>query len=59
MKSIINIYKFLFAKNFFYKFNLLIHRLSLSGLGVMDFEGSTKGEKAFLKSYLKEKLQTQ
>jgi FkbM family methyltransferase len=54
--KIISIYVFLFARPFFAKFNKFLHRLALSGLGVLNCKSTAvSGEKAFLRKYLKNK----
>jgi len=54
--KIISLYAFLFARPSFAKFNKLLHRLALSGLGVLNYKSTTvSGEKAFLRKYLKNK----
>ena len=53
LQIIINCYVFLFARSRFSKFNTLLYRLSLSGLGVLNFRDSAvSGERAFLRQYL-------
>lgn len=56
LEKIIKIYVFFFARNVFSKFNKLLYRLSLSGLGVLNYQTSKiSGERAFLKKYLPQK----
>jgi FkbM family methyltransferase len=51
---IIRIYRFLFARKCFYLFNKVLYRLSLSGLGVLNFESDkASGEEYFLKKHFK------
>lgn len=53
MTFILKLYRFLFARPAFERFNLLLNRLSLSGLGILNYENSClSGEKLFLKDYL-------
>ena len=53
---LIEIYRFLFARSLFYNVNKLLYRLSLSGLGVLNYETVTvSGEARFLERYLKKK----
>ncbi|WP_067585748.1 FkbM family methyltransferase [Endozoicomonas ascidiicola] len=53
---LIRVYVFFFARSRFEKFNKLLHRVSLSGLGVLNYKTSTvSGEKAFIESYLHNK----
>ena len=42
-------YKYFFARKIFYKFNKLVYFISLNGLGISDYNNSTRGEKYFLK----------
>ncbi len=50
---LVKIYRFFFAKTIFEKWNMLLYRLSLSGLGVLNSENSrVSGEEYFLKKYL-------
>lgn len=51
---ILKAYRFLFARTFFYKFNRLLYRCGLSGLGVLNYENSnSSGERNFLEKILK------
>jgi len=51
--DIIQIYRSIFAKKIFYKLNKFIFRLSLSGLGVLNYRNAKEsGEAEFLKAYL-------
>nr|WP_305908265.1 FkbM family methyltransferase [Methylomarinum sp. Ch1-1]MDP4521084.1 FkbM family methyltransferase [Methylomarinum sp. Ch1-1] len=51
MKQLIKVF---FARVFFYRFNKLLYRLSLCGLGVLNFEDEkVSGESVFLKNYFK------
>lgn len=53
-EKIVKLYVFLFARKFFYKWNKLLYRLSIGGLGVLNYQTSKlSGECAFLKSYLR------
>lgn len=53
LEKIIRIYVFLFARKAFEKFNKLLFRLSLGGLGVLNYQTSAiSGERVFLKKYL-------
>lgn len=50
---LIRIYVFVFARTVFSKFNKLLFRLSLGGLGVLNYKTSAEsGERSFLKGYL-------
>ncbi|WP_090043507.1 FkbM family methyltransferase [Limnohabitans sp. 2KL-27] len=54
MQKIINIYVFLFARVFFVKFNKLLYRLSLSGLGILNYKTSAvSGEKNFIDKFMR------
>ena len=56
LEKLISIYVYLFAKTKFKKFNKLLLRLSLGGLGVLNYKTSVvSGEQAFLKKYLHNK----
>ena len=51
--SIIRLYRFLFARKLFFRWNRLLYRCSLSGLGVLNYEnGKVSGEERFLKDLL-------
>ena len=53
LQKIINAYVWVFAKPIFGKFNKLLFRLSLAGLGVLNYKNSkVSGEQSFLKNYL-------
>ena len=52
LKLVYDLYRLLFARRFFYKFNKLLYNLSLRGLGVLNFESdklSISGEDHFVK----------
>ena len=54
LKLVYDLYRLLFARRFFYKFNKLLYNLSLRGLGVLNFESdklSISGEDHFVKHY--------
>lgn len=54
LNIILRVYRALFARKLFYKFNMLLYRCSLSGLGVLNYEDDkVSGESWFLKKYLK------
>ena len=54
--KLIEIYVFLFARTRFEKLNNLLFRLSLYGLGLLNYKTSEiSGEKSFLENYLKDK----
>ena len=56
LEKLISVYIFLFARSRFSRFNKLLHRMSLGGLGILNYKSSAiSGEKAFLKSYLQNK----
>ncbi len=53
LEKIVQIYVFLFARKTFEKLNKFLFRLSLGGLGVLNYKTSAvSGERAFLKKYL-------
>lgn len=53
---IINIYRIVFLRKFFYRFNKLLFNLSLRGLGILNYENDRlSGEKWFLNRYIKDK----
>lgn len=50
-------YRFIFAKKIFYKFNKLLFRLSLHGLGILNYKSDKQsGEDYFLRNTLTKKL---
>jgi FkbM family methyltransferase len=50
---LMQMYRTLFARKIFYKFNKLLFRFSLSGLGILNYRNAKEsGEAAFLKAYL-------
>lgn len=52
-KLMLNLYSFLFARAFFYRFNKLIYFLSLKGLGILNHESNKmSGEEYFIKKYV-------
>lgn len=54
---IIRAYRALFARKLFCKFNILLYRCSLSGLGVLNYENDkVSGEAWFLEKFLKGKI---
>lgn len=53
--TIKNVYVFLFARKAFYRMNLLLYKLSMTGIGIHNYENDrVSGEKAFIK-YMKAK----
>ena len=53
LEKIVDIYAALFARKCFAKFNKFLFRLSLGGLGILNFKNSgVSGERSFLKTYL-------
>ena len=53
--TIKNVYVFLFARKAFYKMNLLLYKLSMTGIGIHNYENDrVSGEKSFIK-YMKAK----
>lgn len=54
MQIILRAYRALFARQLFFKLNKLLYRISLSGMGVLNYENDTvSGESRFLKNLLK------
>ena len=53
---IFKIYRMIFVRKIFIKFNRILYHLSLNGIGILNFENSKiSGENIFLKKYLKVK----
>lgn len=53
MSYVLKLYRYLFARPCFARLNHLLHRLSLSGLGILNYEDSRiSGEKVFLTGHL-------
>lgn len=53
LQKIVSAYVWVFGKPVFAKFNKLLFRLSLAGLGVLNYKNSkVSGEQSFLKNYL-------
>ncbi len=53
-EKIISVYIYLFGRTRFLKFNKLLYRMSLGGLGILNYKTSkASGEKSFLLKYLK------
>lgn len=53
LELVYGLYRMLFARRVFYKFNKLLYNLSLRGLGVLNFESDKiSGEEYFLKQYV-------
>jgi FkbM family methyltransferase len=51
---IFTVYRFIFARVFFYKINKFLYRCSLSGLGILNYENQNiSGEIYFLNKYIK------
>ena len=56
MQKIIDVYVFLFARPIFLKLNKLLYRLSLSGLGILNYKTSKiSGEKYFIEKFMSNK----
>lgn len=56
MQSLLGVYRFIFCREFFYRFNYHIYKISLRGLGVFNSEGNqVTGERYFLQ-YLQKKM---
>ncbi len=48
-----NIYRKLFAQNYFYRFNKFLFTLSIKGMGIYNYENMTvSGEKNFIKTHI-------
>lgn len=57
LNIVLKVYRALFARLFFYRFNKLIYRCGLSGLGVSNYENDiVSGEDWFLRRHLKGRL---
>ena len=55
-ETLIKLYRWVFARAFFYRVNVLFYRLSLSGLGMFNYENDkVSGEAHFLAEYLKDR----
>lgn len=53
IELVIQMYRSIFGRKIFYKFNKLLFRLSLSGLGVLNYRNAKEsGEASFLRAYL-------
>lgn len=53
LEKLINVYVFLFGRVRFQRLNKLLYRLSLGGLGILNYRTSmVSGEKSFLEKYL-------
>jgi len=53
LEKVVQIYVWIFARIFFANWNRFLFRLSLGGLGILNYQSSkVSGEQAFLKSYL-------
>lgn len=53
LKMVYYIYRVLFARRIFYKFNKLLYNLSLKGLGILNFESDKiSGEEHFVKHHI-------
>ena len=53
LQKVIHFYIWIFAKPIFAKFNKILFRFSLAGLGVLNYKNSkVSGEQSFLKNYL-------
>lgn len=56
MKLLIWLWRFVFSRTFFYKFNLRVFDLCLRGIGVLNYEGyKVSGEQWFLDTFLRDK----
>ncbi len=53
-KIIIQLYIKIFAKTYFEKFNKILFRLSIGGMGILNYQSSSNsGEKSFINNFLK------
>jgi FkbM family methyltransferase len=56
IEKIVYIYALIFARPILFKFNKLLFRLSIAGLGILNYKNTNmSGERAFLKKYLANK----
>ncbi len=56
LSLIFKIYRIIFARKFFVKFNRILYHLSLNGIGILNYKNSKiSGEDIFLRRYLKGK----
>lgn len=56
LKIFFCVYRFIFSRKLFYRFNKLLYLCSLRGLGVFNYENlNVSGEKYFIKTYLVKK----
>jgi FkbM family methyltransferase len=56
LSMIFKIYRMIFVRKIFIKFNRILYRLSLNGLGILNYQNNKlSGENYFLKKYLKDK----
>jgi len=56
LSMIFKMYRMIFVRKFFVKFNKILYRLSLNGIGILNFQNSKiSGEKYFLTRCLKDK----
>ena len=56
LSMIFKIYRMIFVRKFFIKFNKILYHLSLNGMGILNWENSKiSGEDIFLRRYLKGK----
>ena len=54
LKILYSVYRYLFARSFFVKFNKFLYHCSIKGLGVYNYENmNISGENNFLKKYIK------
>jgi FkbM family methyltransferase len=55
-KGIVGIYRFVFARRRWWKFNVFLHGLTLRGMGILNYENmEISGEIKFLEAYLRTK----
>jgi len=57
LSMILKIYRIIFARKFFIKFNKILYHLSLNEIGILNFQNSKiSGEDIFLRRYLKDRI---
>ncbi len=57
LSTIYKMYGYIFARNFFNKFNKFLYQISLRGLGILNYQDEyLTGEKAWMEKYLSDKI---
>jgi hypothetical protein len=54
-RLLLDTYRFLFARNFFYKFNKFLYKCSLSGLGVLNYQNDKISGEDFFLNFISDK----